>query len=98
MPFRKGQSGNPSGMKKGAKAKIREEAADVLKLTGELPGHFLARMMSDHRQPKAIQVECAKALMPFIHKKKPEAREHAFVGEAPDSAVAVEMIRRLLGA
>ena len=98
MPFRKGQSGNPKGMKKGAKTRMKEQAEDVLKLTGELPGHFLARMMSDPCQPKYIQVECAKALMPFIHKKKPEAREHAFVGEAPDSAVAVEMIRRLLGA
>jgi Family of unknown function (DUF5681) len=98
MPFHKGQSGNPSGKKKGTGLKIKAQAQEVLVLTGEQPGHFLARLMSDPNTPKETQVECAKALMPYLHKKKPEAREIYTPGEEPNSAATVERIRRLLGA
>ena len=84
MPFRKGQCGNPKGRPKGKGLAIKTQAQEVLVLTGELPGHFLARLMSDPNTPQETQVECAKALMPYLHKKKPEAREVEVVG-LPDT-------------
>ena len=85
MPFVKGKSGNPKGRVKGPiKKKLRDSAAEVLVLTGEQPGHFLARIMSDPATPQNVQVEAAKALMPYLHKKKPEAREVEVTG-LPDT-------------
>ena len=72
-----------SGRKPGVKKRLRAECDEIIAITGEAPGLFLARKMREATD-EAMQVECAKALMPYVHRKKPEAREVEVVG-LPDT-------------
>lgn len=59
-----------SGPKPGPKIKLQQE---TIKLIGLTPGQTLDAIMNDKSQSTSIQIEAAKALMPYVHRKQPEA-------------------------
>lgn len=92
----KGGARPNSGPKPGPKKKLRAEYDDIVRVTGIPPAKFLANKMASSND-EAIQIECAKALMPYCYRKKPEAREITGKVEAADPRLAVVAMLNLMG-
>ncbi len=70
--WRKGQSGNPAGRKKGAKNKTtvaKEYAHDEAGKRRMLPLAYMLRVMRDPKQPMELRMEMAKAAAPYMHSR-----------------------------
>lgn len=48
---------------------------DVIESGIELPLTFLLRVMNDSSKDLLVRIECARAAMPYVHRKKPVAVE-----------------------
>ena len=67
--FRKGQSGNPSGRRRG---KVTRQTIAALVREYGSPLEFLLRTMSDDKAKMADRIEAAKAAIGYCHRKLPE--------------------------
>jgi hypothetical protein len=72
--FRKGQSGNPSGRRRGRLN--RQTIAALVREYGS-PLEFLLRMMSDDKAKMADRLDAAKAAIGFVHRRLPEYADDA---------------------
>ena len=77
MPFIKGQSGNPSGRKKGSRGTRQELLAARKAEGGALPLDYLLSVMRDETKDVKERTEAAKAAAPYLHRKMPQAIEHS---------------------
>ncbi len=76
-----GQNGGKrpgAGRKPGIANRLHKEMAREVVLSGITPAEFLDDKMHNSTDER-IQVEAAKALMTYVHKKQPEAREHTVI-------------------
>ena len=64
------------GRKPGSKSKLTKDAAIAFKLIGKSPAEFLDDKMNNSTDPE-VQMDAAKALMPYCHRKQPEERVHS---------------------
>jgi hypothetical protein len=67
--FRKGQSGNPSGRRRG---RVSKQTIAILVKTYGSPLEFLLQTMSDPKAKMADRLDAAKAAIGFVHRRLPE--------------------------
>jgi hypothetical protein len=78
--WKKGQTGNPAGKPKGALTKVgKMTLAERQKLVEEndwlTPLRFLMSVMVCEENPLDVRMDAAKAALPYIHRKMPQAVE-----------------------
>ena len=85
-----------AGRKKGSVKKLLDSQARAVKLIGMTPAEFLDDKMNNS-DDEAVRLEAAKALMPYVHKKQPEARELITPPDQADPRLAVAALIGLIG-
>lgn len=96
--FRLGQSGNPSGRRRGA---VSKQTIAVLVREHGSPLEFLLKLMSDDKAKLADRVDAAKAALPYTNRRLPEFapdKVPALNGAEEDAEIAererLEKVRR----
>lgn len=70
------KNGRDKGRKPGVAEKLRKEAEQIIKWTGETPAEFAQRVMQDDNRTVDERLKAAQMGFPYVHRKQPEAREH----------------------
>jgi hypothetical protein len=65
MPFKKGQSGNPTGKPKGASNKVTKELRDVLKSIIEVEIEQIPVYLSKIKRPE-LKLKLISELLPYV--------------------------------
>lgn len=69
--FKKGQRANPKGRPKGTLSKFTLKQYFDAKAAGELPLHFMLRVMRDEDNPTELRLRAACDAAPYLHRKMP---------------------------
>lgn len=103
--FKPGQSGNPKGKPKGAVGKhtkmtLEERKALLDECEWLTPLRFLMSVMCFDENPLDVRMEAAKAALPYIHRKMPQAVEFSDPAEVAKSLppLQVNFIKRVAAA
>lgn len=94
--WKKGQSGNPAGGKKGVLRRFMDQktAEDRIKLADEAgmtPLQFLLSVMVDQEHRMDDRIDAAKTAAPYYHRKMPIAVETNTPGQTLDIAALAKL-------
>ncbi len=72
---KKGGKQPGAGRPKGAANKVQVELIEQAKAGGQMPLDYLLEVARDLAQDDSRRMDAAKACLPYLHRKMPEARE-----------------------
>ena len=82
MPFKPGESGNPTGRKKGVPNKATLARQAKIAASGLTPLDYLMGRVCDKDEDQDVRIDCAKAAAPYVHPRL-QALQHTGEGGGP---------------